>query len=168
MHHQRRRPRSKGRWVSAFCRWVSWKTRCRSLHSNCPCSRWIVDLVSVLFRIRRWFSARSNRRPLRSRDRTIGCTGDLGAVGSGVGINSSVPVILGVLASGIQYIHDALFALKRINIEGHIDVDRDVGSAFAVAKKWWAEKRSHEPPSLPFFCPPFFCPSISNLKLRFL
>jgi hypothetical protein len=22
----------------------------------------------------------------------------------------------------------------------HIDVDRDVGSAFEVAKKWWAEK----------------------------
>ena len=36
--------------------------------------------------------------------------------------------------------HDVLIALKRVNVERHIDVDRDVGSAFAVAKKWWAEK----------------------------
>jgi hypothetical protein len=45
-----------------------------------------------------------------------------------------------VLASGIQYVHDVLIALKRVNVERHIDVDRDVGSAFEVAKKWWAEK----------------------------
>jgi hypothetical protein len=36
--------------------------------------------------------------------------------------------------------HDVLIALKRVNVERHIDVDRDVGSAFAVAKKLWAEK----------------------------
>ena len=77
-------------------------------------------------------------------------------------------VIAVVLASGIQYVHDVLIALKRVNVERHIDVDRDVGCAFEVAKKWWAEKKSHEPPSLPFFCPPFFCPSISNHKLRFI
>ena len=44
--------------------------------------------------------------------------------------------------SGIRnpILHDVLIALKRVNVEGHIDVDRDVGSAFEVAKKWWAEK----------------------------
>jgi hypothetical protein len=44
--------------------------------------------------------------------------------------------------SGIRnpILHDVLIALKRVNVERHIDVDRDVGSAFAVAKKWWAEK----------------------------
>ena len=36
--------------------------------------------------------------------------------------------------------HDVLIALKRVKVEQHIDVDRDVGSAFEVAKKWWAEK----------------------------
>jgi hypothetical protein len=74
------------------------------------------------------------------------------------------------ILSGIRnpILHDVLIALKRVKVERHIDVNRDVGSAFEVAKKWWAEKKSHEPPSLPFFCPLFFCPSISNLKLRFL
>ena len=72
--------------------------------------------------------------------------------------------------SGIRnpILHDVLIALKRVNVERHIDVDRDVGSALAVAKKCWAEKKSHEPPCLPFFCPPFFCPSIFNHKLRFI
>ena len=44
--------------------------------------------------------------------------------------------------SGIRnpILHDVLIALKRVNVEGHIDVDRYVGSAFEVAKKWWAEK----------------------------
>ncbi len=42
--------------------------------------------------------------------------------------------------SGIQYVHDVLKALKRVNVERHLEVDRDVGSAFEVAKKCWAEK----------------------------
>ena len=45
-----------------------------------------------------------------------------------------------VLASGIQYVHDVLIALKRVNVERHIDVDRDVGSAFEVAKKMVGRK----------------------------
>ena len=45
-------------------------------------------------------------------------------------------------SSGIRnpILHDVLVALKRVNVEWQIDVDRDVGSAFEVAKKWWAEK----------------------------
>ena len=37
-------------------------------------------------------------------------------------------------------LHDVVIALKRVSVELHLDVDRDVGSAFEVAKKWWAEK----------------------------
>lgn len=33
-----------------------------------------------------------------------------------------------------------LIALKCVNVERHLDVDRDVDSAFEVAKTWWAEK----------------------------
>lgn len=63
-----------------------------------------------------------------------------------------------VLASGIQYVHDVLIALKRVNVERHIDVDRDVGSALAVAKKCWAEKKSHEPQVFHFFAHHFSAP----------
>ena len=81
-----------------------------------------------------------SRGTARPRGRTKKCTRVAGRAfpdGESLGRNR---VISSVLASGIQYVHDVLIALKRVNVEGHIDVDRYVGSAFEVAKKWWAEK----------------------------
>ena len=62
--------------------------------------------------------------------------------------------------SGIRnpILHDVLIALKRVNVERHIDVDRDVGSAFEVAKKWWAKKRAMSPQVFHFFAHHFSAP----------
>lgn len=55
--------------------------------------------------------------------------------------------------------HDVLIAPKRVNVEGHIDVDRDDGRRFERAKKSWAEKWSHERQFFHFFDPLSLIPS---------
>lgn len=73
---------------------------------------------------------RRTKRPSRALDR----------VNSDVKGSWPPPAYLGRYGIRNPILHDVLIALKRVNVERHIDVDRDDGSAFEVAKKWWAEK----------------------------